>query len=38
LRHGGDHATAELLGESAGDPVRFVLGGELELTRRYSVP
>jgi hypothetical protein len=38
LRHGGDHATAELLGESAGDPVRFVLGGELKLTRRYSVP
>jgi hypothetical protein len=38
LRHGADRATAELLGESAGDPVRFVLRGELELTRRYSVP
>ncbi len=30
-------ATAELLGETAGDPVRFVLSGDLELARRYEV-
>ncbi len=38
LRSGPDRATAELLGETAGDPVRFVLSGELDLRRRYSIP
>lgn len=38
VRAGGPSATAELLGERAGDPVRFVLRGDPELTRRYSVP
>ncbi|MEO5575132.1 MAG: DUF4430 domain-containing protein [Gaiellaceae bacterium] len=38
VRSGRPLATAELLGETAGDPVRFVLGGEVEPTRRYAVP
>ncbi len=38
LRLGPDQARAELLGETAGDPIRFVLSGELDLTRRYSIP
>ena len=38
LRLGRDQARAELLGETAGDPIRFVLSGELDLTRRYSIP
>ena len=38
LRIGPDRASAELLGETAGDPVRFVLSGELDLKRRYAVP
>ena len=38
LRHGPARATAELLGETAGDPVRFVVGVDTELTRRYAVP
>lgn len=38
LRSGADRATAELLGETAGDPVRFVLSGELDVRRRYSIP
>ena len=25
-------------GETAGDPVRFVVSGDAELTRRYVVP
>ncbi|MGZ8783755.1 MAG: DUF4430 domain-containing protein [Gaiellaceae bacterium] len=37
VRPGRPRATVELLGESAGDPVKFVLSGELELTRRYRV-
>jgi hypothetical protein len=38
LRLGPDRARAELVGQTAGDPVRFVLAGEPELARRYSVP
>ncbi len=38
LRLGPDQARAELLGETAGDPIRLVLSGELDLTRRYSIP
>jgi hypothetical protein len=38
LRAGPDEARAELLGESAGDPVRFVLSGQLDLVRKYSIP
>ncbi len=38
LRLGPNQARAELLGETAGDPIRFVLSGELDLTRRYSIP
>jgi hypothetical protein len=37
LRDGPDGATAELLGQSAGDPFRLVLSGDPELTRRYEV-
>ena len=37
LRTGAAGATAELRGETAGDPVRFVLRGEPELTRRYEI-
>lgn len=37
LRLGPPRATAELLGETAGDPVRFVLSGELDPARRYEV-
>lgn len=37
LRTGADRATAELLGETAGDPVRFVLSGQLDLTRKYWI-
>ena len=37
LRLGRPRARAELLGETAGDPVRFVLSGDLELARRYEV-
>jgi uncharacterized protein DUF4430 len=37
LRLGPPRATAELLGETAGDPVRFVVSGELDLARRYEV-
>jgi hypothetical protein len=37
LRLGSPRATAELLGETAGDPVRFVLSGELDLARKYEV-
>jgi hypothetical protein len=38
VRTGRARAQAELLGETAGDPIRFVLSGELELARRYSIP
>jgi hypothetical protein len=38
LRGGPARASAELLGETAGDPIRFVLAGELDLARRYSFP
>ena len=38
LRLGAPRATAELLGETAGDPVRFVVSGELDLVRKYEVP
>lgn len=38
LRSGPARATAELLGQSAGDPVRFVFSGNVVATRRYEVP
>ena len=38
LREGPSRATAELLGQTAGDPVRVVLGGNPDLTRVYEVP
>jgi hypothetical protein len=38
LRDGAPAATAELLGESAGAPVRFVLTGDPDTTRRFSAP
>ena len=37
LRDGQNGATAELLGENAGDPVRLVLSGDPVLTRRFEV-
>jgi hypothetical protein len=38
VRAGGPAAAVELLGETAGDPVRVVLRGDPELVRRYAVP
>ena len=38
LRNGSSLATAALLGETAGDPVRVVLDGNPDLTRAYEVP
>jgi hypothetical protein len=38
LRPGADAARAELLGETAGDPVRVVFHGEPDPTRRFEVP
>ena len=38
VRPGPPRRTAELLGEQAGDPVRFVFSGDAEATRRYAVP
>jgi hypothetical protein len=38
LREGPKRATAELLGETAGDPVRFVFHGDPDPVRRYSLP
>ena len=38
VRGGVDRATAELLGQTAGDPVRIVLAGDPDLTRRYTAP
>ena len=35
---GRDGRPAELLGETAGDPVRVVLSGNPDLTRAYEVP
>ena len=37
LRKGPARATAELLGQTAGDPVRLILSGDPALTRRYAV-
>ncbi len=37
IREGPKRAVAELLGQTAGDPVKVVLSGEPELTRRYQV-
>ena len=38
LRNGPRRGTAELLGETAGDPVRIVRSGNPDLTRAYEVP
>ena len=38
VRAGAPRLRGELLGETAGDPVRFVLSGEVDPTRRYAVP
>jgi hypothetical protein len=38
VRGGPPRRTAELLGERAGDPVRFVFAGKADATRRFSVP
>jgi hypothetical protein len=38
LRRGPPRLTGELLGQSAGDPVRFVVSGFPKFERRYSVP
>ena len=38
VRPGPDGATAELIGQTAGDPVRLVLTGDPDLTRRYTAP
>lgn len=38
LRDGPAGASAELLGETAGDPVRFVFRGDPDPTRRYAIP
>jgi hypothetical protein len=38
VRRGPPRLTGELLGQTAGDPVRFVLSGFPAYTRRYSVP
>jgi hypothetical protein len=38
LRLGPPGAHAELLGEGAGDPVRFVISGDVDLVRKYEVP
>ncbi len=37
VRTGAAAASAELLGESAGDPVRVTISGEPELEHRYAV-
>ncbi|HWL33282.1 MAG TPA: DUF4430 domain-containing protein [Gaiellaceae bacterium] len=37
LRIGPDRATAQLLGETAGDPVKLSLSGDPALVRRYEV-
>ncbi|HEX2485652.1 MAG TPA: DUF4430 domain-containing protein [Myxococcota bacterium] len=38
LRNGAPAATAELLGETAGAPVRFVIRGDADVTRRFGAP
>ena len=38
VRAGASSLTAELLGETAGDPVRFVWRGRPAAKRRYAVP
>jgi hypothetical protein len=38
VRPGSDAATAELIGQTAGDPVRLVLTGDPDMTRRYTAP
>jgi hypothetical protein len=38
VRAGAPRLTGELLGQTAGDPVRFVLSGFPAYERRYSVP
>lgn len=38
LRRGAPRLTGELLGQTAGDPVRFALSGFPAYERRYSVP
>jgi hypothetical protein len=38
LRNGAPGATAELLGETAGAPVRFVIRGDADVTRRFGAP
>lgn len=38
VHDGWDRLTAELLGETAGDPVRFVWSGEPSPLRRFAVP
>jgi hypothetical protein len=38
VRSGPARLTGELLGETAGGPVRFVLAGEPDYERRYAVP
>jgi Domain of unknown function (DUF4430) len=38
VRRGSPRLTGELLGQTAGDPVRFVLSGSPVYKRRYSIP
>jgi hypothetical protein len=38
LRSGAPAATAELLGETAGAPVRFVIRGDADVTRKFAAP
>ena len=38
VRAGASRLTAELRGETAGDPVRFVWRGDPEPKRRYAIP
>lgn len=38
VRAGPPRLTGELLGQTAGDPVRFVISGSPAYERRYSVP
>jgi hypothetical protein len=38
VRVGPPRLTGELLGQTAGDPVRFVLSGSPAYSRRYAVP
>jgi hypothetical protein len=38
LRSGASAATAELLGETAGAPVRFVIRGDADVTRKFAAP